>query len=559
MAAKKKHRRRTGASHLMEKRGALYARRRVPLDLVDKLGSSDLTTPLGTDSKREASARSAAWNEKLDVGFSAIRNGLAPNEGRREWLRGFAAKALESLQAQVDEALAESLSQDDADEAANAYSDVYELLAPAVHDGEEWALRQALHLIEEDPDSLPREMWKRMAVVALRAIKATRFTIADLSPAMPPKARAKPAEESSVHAALAAINARFDDIGKAKRAKPLGEALKAYTTLKVQRGDWKNPEHIAAVKLGKFVAAIGADRSLDDVTAEEIADYLGSLKTPQGEPVEVGTKSLHHAGINAFYLEAIKQEWATRNPASGLRPKKSMSAHESRDAFTDAELITTFGAALLDEVNGARQRTKVREIHAERLWVPLISLTMTLRVNEASQLHLGDIVSSDGIECIQVAPDDATGRKVKNRTSIRTVPVPQVLVDLGFVDYVNARRAETGNDPKAQLFPTLVNIEGNGFASRVVQWFNGERGYLNRIGVKRKGLTFHSLRHSAIDRLHRAGVDPILRSAIEGHARTGGIGETTYIKGNSVAEMKAAIDSVDWEPVLSGLRVSLNR
>ena len=562
--SKPKHRRRTGAGHLVSKRGALWARRRVPLDLVDQVGASDLTKPLGTTSTREATKLAEKYNAQLDAGFSAIRAGLAPTEGVREWLRAFADRVMPKLQEQVDESLAESLSDEDADDVAEAYADAFEVLAEPVHDGEPWAIEAALKLVGEDPSTLPVELHKRLAVASLRALKGLRFDAHSLPQSSRSNSSSTSGPTSSpasdaIARQLEDLAKRMDGLGKAKRAKTLGDALTAYVTLKVQRGDWKTAEHQAAVKLGRFVAAVGPQRELDEVTAEEVADFLGSLMARQDKPADVGTKTLHHSGINAFYLEAIRQEWATRNPANGLRPKKSIASHESRDAFTDAELVTTFSQTMVDEALGSRQRTKVREVHMERLWGPLLSLTMTLRANEAAQLHLEDIVTLEGIHCLRVAPDEETDRKVKNRTSIRTVPVPQALIDLGFMDFVDQRRTETANDPKAPLFPALEAIGDHGFASRMLQWFGGQRGYLNRMGVKRKGLTFHSLRHSAIDRLHRAGVDGITRSAIEGHARTGGVGETTYIKGATLADMKAAIDSVDWAPVLGGLREALGK
>jgi hypothetical protein len=51
-----------------------------------------------------------------------------------------------------------------------------------------------------------------------------------------------------------------------------------------------------------------------------------------------------------------------------------------------------------------------------------------------------------------IVPNKRVGRRIKNKSSERAVPVHPKLIELGFLGYVAARRRE---GEKAWLFPTV--------------------------------------------------------------------------------------------------------
>ncbi|MGI1661042.1 DUF6538 domain-containing protein [Palleronia sp. KMU-117] len=84
-------------------------------------------------------------------------------------------------------------------------------------------------------------------------------------------------------------------------------------------------------------------------------------------------------------------------------------------------------------------------------WVPLLILTMGLRVAEAVQLKRSKLVRHDGVLCMGIGED--LDQRVKNDPSRRYVPIPQILLDLGFVEWIRALPPSHGSF----LFPEALD------------------------------------------------------------------------------------------------------
>jgi len=89
-------------------------------------------------------------------------------------------------------------------------------------------------------------------------------------------------------------------------------------------------------------------------------------------------------------------------------------------------------------------------------WAPLLALCMGIRASEATRIAVEDVVESDGVACIvlregsNLHPEDVESTRSRRRfTKQSKIPVPQSLLDAGFMDYVTAV-AKTGDK---QLFP----------------------------------------------------------------------------------------------------------
>ena len=90
------------------------------------------------------------------------------------------------------------------------------------------------------------------------------------------------------------------------------------------------------------------------------------------------------------------------------------------------------------------------------------------------------------------------------------MPVHPKLRELGFLDYVETRRADGAT---AWLFP-LVAPDRPGAVEGWTKWFGR---HIRSLGIVDKSKVFHSLRHNFIDALRGAGVDEELRMALFGH------------------------------------------
>lgn len=70
-------------------------------------------------------------------------------------------------------------------------------------------------------------------------------------------------------------------------------------------------------------------------------------------------------------------------------------------------------------------------------WVPLVMITMGVRPEEILQLKLKDIRRRDGVLCMFFGEDEDDA--VKAEQSRRILPIPQILLDLGILDWVREK------------------------------------------------------------------------------------------------------------------------
>jgi integrase len=207
-------------------------------------------------------------------------------------------------------------------------------------------------------------------------------------------------------------------------------------------------------------------------------------------------------------------------------------------------------------VNGAGKRTAKGTYYRYRphyYWLPLLALYCGGRLNELSQLYLQDIVQSGGIHCLDFNLQgdgkldldegdgaDARDKSLKNVSSARVVPLPQKLINLGFLEYVEKLRALG----YTRLFPELGFDAEKGYGKYAGKWFNdsflGKQLAIPRDGTK----TFHSMRHNFATALGIIQAQPNAKADLMGHSRRGATVETRYDKGD-LGEKKALIDRVE--------------
>jgi len=73
---------------------------------------------------------------------------------------------------------------------------------------------------------------------------------------------------------------------------------------------------------------------------------------------------------------------------------------------------------------------------------------------------------------------------------------------VGFVDYIERRRVETGDEPAAQLFQNCTKSAARRMANEVTAFFGGQRGWLQRLGVESPVKLLYSLRQTSTTRLN---------------------------------------------------------
>jgi len=263
------------------------------------------------------------------------------------------------------------------------------------------------------------------------------------------------------------------------------------------------------------------------------------------------------------------------DPAEGLvqgvlaqdseQKKRKLRNQDGRDAFTDSELAAIFSASWFQ--NGRGERTKAgtyREYLPLYYWLPLLGLHTGARINELCQLKLTDIRQTEsGVWFIDIT-DSGDDQSVKNRNSLRNVPLHPFLIDHGLIEWCQALHG-AGYD---RLFPELRHDADKGYSKAAVKWFSS---YLGRMGWPRDGRkTFHSFRHTFITRCtNDFKIDPAVTGQITGHERGASSGIVPYMKNqlpdDVLPVMKAieyslpAIHSFDVEAGLQAVKDAFKR
>lgn len=191
------------------------------------------------------------------------------------------------------------------------------------------------------------------------------------------------------------------------------------------------------------------------------------------------------------------------NPTKGLAPTKTEQEKGAKQVrpFTDEELLRVFSSP-----NFLKQRLE----RPARYWISLLCLFQLCRREEAAQLALADLGVKDGIPCLTIT-DTGEGQSVKNKGSKRTIPIHSSLIALGFLDYMQAVRAQG----HARLFHQLLR-RANGYSDAVGKWW---ALLLDTVGLSKPELVMHSLRHG-IHYLHALGCPQDVAEMLTGHTPT---------------------------------------
>ena len=256
---------------------------------------------------------------------------------------------------------------------------------------------------------------------------------------------------------------------------------------------------------------------------------------PAPEPISERTQRHYMEYWSMFFNWCVQCGYMAYNPVTGLIDKpKVEDLTEQRPPFEIKELKQIF----TDIAKMPEQPRFQEKLYSMRYWIPLIGLYQGMRLNEICQLHLDDVCVVDGVPCLQIKPSKERNQKVKNSSSIRTIPIHSVLLKLGFLDYV-VTRWENKRRKNDQLFEELTGtISGY---QRKMQQFNKRIHEVLKLSARK---SFHSFRHNFDTELSNKEPNAFLIQCLDGHARQGELG-ARYSKGNLQA-MKETLEKVDY-------------
>jgi integrase len=148
-------------------------------------------------------------------------------------------------------------------------------------------------------------------------------------------------------------------------------------------------------------------------------------------------------------------------------------------------------------------------------WLPLLALYSGARLSELAPLAVDDIKidTASGVPFMTVVEDATLGRTVKTDTSVRAVPLHSELLRIGFMDFVEHARAESGSSRR--LFPEVEKGPKGTYGEVWSKWFGR---YKRSLGIDNENSVFHSFRHGFKDALRAAQVSEDINDALTGHA-----------------------------------------
>jgi integrase len=257
--------------------------------------------------------------------------------------------------------------------------------------------------------------------------------------------------------------------------------------------------------------------------------------------IQPGTQHKHLMHVNALMNWVVKCGELAENPFRYLDTKRYRRdeaglVRKKKDRFSCADLRLIFDPIALRDHNAPH-----------KYWVPLMCYFTGMRVNEASQLTLDDVVrkpypDEDGNEQHVLVFDIGrhhVGQSVKSTYSIRALPVPQTLLDLGFEQYLDDVRASKAHD----LFPGLNKHQLGGAGSTVSHWFNATH-LRETCGIASPRKTLHCFRHNLTTLMERNRVADSLIHTINGHSPGDGIDRRHYVAEGTVLECQAVLDGL---------------
>jgi integrase len=142
------------------------------------------------------------------------------------------------------------------------------------------------------------------------------------------------------------------------------------------------------------------------------------------------------ASVRTILNWAVREDRLTVNPAEHVRQEVAKKYRSREKGFTLDEgvaiLRASYKYAPKPFMGGAPR--EFAETSAAKKWVPLLCAHTGARVSEMTQLRREDVRKAGDICIVRISPDAGT---VKTGL-YRDVPLHKQIVDLGFVDFVNA-------------------------------------------------------------------------------------------------------------------------
>lgn len=328
----------------------------------------------------------------------------------------------------------------------------------------------------------------------------------------------------------------------------LSQALKEFIDGNKLLQDNKDEVSKFEATVRSLIEFLGEDRAVNHVTHEEAVKFMDAMacypvNRPRkinfneaikldGERISQATLEFHLKRLSRIYryLEFVYKARRIEN-VFGFEMKwiaNKGRVTEKREIFKPDELTLVY-----DHVKQFKERAP------HKFWLPMLLLFTGARDGEFANRLLKDVRPEFNIWIIDLTKASGVSR-VKNVQSKRMIPVPQYLIDIGFLNYVQGLR-DAG---EIWLFPQF--IRGGKAKKPSVQYSVMFGAMLDELGLTARTLVLHSLRHTWNTVADNLGVSHDRRVKIVGHGGQGTINQLVYTH-KDLSSMKETLDMVKFK------------
>ncbi|MGR5302499.1 tyrosine-type recombinase/integrase [Vibrio alfacsensis] len=239
--------------------------------------------------------------------------------------------------------------------------------------------------------------------------------------------------------------------------------------------------------------------TLCSITGSDLVEFSHHL---QARNQSAKTKKDYWQAAKQFVNWLVMTEHLPKNPFSGVTThfRSQKLADQQRPKWSPKQLKSLLLSSHFQQASPSFR------------WTSLLLIHMGLRPSEACQLRISDVCCENATLTIT---DRHSQQKVKNKHALRTLPIHDALINMGFFDYINARKTAR----KATLFDWEPTGQDH-------DWSKGFRVQFGRvqsaIGMPASARpTAYGFRHTFIDALKQLNVAEHEVAEIVGHHHAG--------------------------------------
>jgi integrase len=515
-------------SHIINTAFGYCFRLRVPPDLIDRIGKTELKYSLRTASRRKAKKQAGAISKQIKALFRELRQGTIMTKTEIneivkeyvEWVRDGIEKDYstsrrvldpDTYQTHLDALefyqtdLKEELAYHDRKSVYNIVdgflkergipidrdSDTYQMLAHEI-------LKAKIHLLEYEIEQAKTGGLNDGINFAAQAVKAKNEILASSTQGKPQVPSSVLSPESTSASFSKVAQAYWDEMKPSWKIRTVPENRTFHN---------------------KLLEFIGPDRMIHSVeieTGRRYKEMLSKITTNRKKKMSTARVDMYLGYASSVFRWAIRNKYFFgENPFTGLQygKKHRKKAQKQRKIFKEHDLKLMF----VDSKEYGQDKWG-KASHSHFFWIPLLGLFTGARLEELGQLYVEDVKKIDGVWCININ-ESRPDQSVKTGEE-RIVPLHDFLVEtLSFIEYVKSL------PPTGRVFPQLKPVNDR-YTHGFSMWFGK---FKTRCGIKDNKKVFHSFRHTVQTQLALNDVPDFLISQLVGHTNEG---QTTgrYIK-----------------------------